>query len=169
MQDPAARHPFTDADEIFRGEIPSRLDRRAAMVEEVLARLEAAGCRPDPFFDQIVLDEAITNAIIHGNREDPSRKVSVRAFRRAGRWGIEVRDEGEGFPWRARLDEAAEPGSITGPSGRGLALIQASGAELYFLDGGRCVVIVRGGGAPGEAAGGGRSANQTERPPRDQT
>jgi serine/threonine-protein kinase RsbW len=167
MKDPEARHPFDDADEIFRGEIPSRLDRRMGLVEEVLARLEAAGLKPDPFFDQLVLDEAITNAILHGNREDPARKVFVRAFRKGDRWGVEVRDEGEGFPWRARLAAAAEPDSMTGPSGRGLALIQASGAELYFLDGGRCVVIVRG-GAPGQAARGGKSTGQAERPPRDQ-
>jgi serine/threonine-protein kinase RsbW len=154
MADPAARHPFTDADEIYRGEMPSRLDGRMAMVEDVLARLQAAGCRIDPFFDQLVLDEAIANAILHGNREDPRKRVSVRAFRKADRWGVEVRDEGEGFPWRARLDAAADPGSIIGPTGRGLALIQASGAELYFLEGGRCVVIVRGGGGPGETTGG---------------
>jgi Histidine kinase-like ATPase domain len=155
MADPATRHPFTDADEIFRGEMPSNLDRRMAMVEDVLARLEAAGCKPDPFFDQLVLDEAIANAILHGNHEDPAKKVTVRAFRKADRWGVEVRNQGEGFSWQEQLDLATEPGSITGPSGRGLAMIRASGAELYFLDGGRCVVIVRGGGTPGVPREGG--------------
>jgi serine/threonine-protein kinase RsbW len=139
---PAPEHPFAPADEVFQGEIPSRSKEREALVERVLAQLEAAGCEIDPFFDRLAIDEAIANAILHGNREDPRKKVSVRVFIRPDRWGVEVRDQGAGFAWQERFEAARNP-PLSGPSGRGLALLRASGAEIHFLDGGRCVVIAR--------------------------
>ncbi|MBI4582605.1 MAG: ATP-binding protein [Planctomycetes bacterium] len=136
-------HPFTDADEIFSGQIASRLDQRDRLINEVLKKLKAAGCRPDPFFDRLSLDETISNAILHGNLQDPSKRVTVRAFSRKDCWGVEVADQGNGFDWKALLKKLRGPPDTESSSGRGLALILASGAELYFFDGGRRVVFVR--------------------------
>jgi serine/threonine-protein kinase RsbW len=136
-------HPFRGSEEIFRARIPSRLDRRGALIFEVLAKLKEAGFRPDPFFDRLIVDEALSNAIIHGNGEDPAKTVTLRLFASESRWGVEVTDEGKGFDWRAVLEKADGPPSLVATSGRGILLMRKVGDELQFLDGGRRVVIER--------------------------
>ena len=113
------------------------------MIREVLAKVEEAGFHPDPYFDYLSLDELLINAIVHGNRQDPSRHVTVRVFGGESRWGYEVADEGKGFDWKGLLEKVKEPLDQGRDSGRGLALVLASGAELYFLDGGKRIVFVR--------------------------
>src|SRR5262245_57599102 len=135
-------HPFQNADEVFYRQMPSRLENRQEIIDEVLEKLSSIGCDPDPFFDRLFLDEVIANAVLHGNGEDPKKMVTVRAFCRKDRWGFEVADEGPGFDWKAFL-EKLEKLDLARPSGRGLQLILASGAELHFFDGGRKVVVVR--------------------------
>jgi serine/threonine-protein kinase RsbW len=136
-------HPFREIEEIFSARIPSLLDRREALIFEALGKLKEAGVRPDPFFDRLILDEAITNAIIHGNAQDPAKTVTLRLFASEGRWGAEVIDEGEGFDWRAALEKADGPPPLVASSGRGILLMRKAGAELHFLEGGRRIVIMR--------------------------
>ena len=136
-------HPFTDTDQVFAGEMPSRLDRREQMIQQALDSVEAAGGHPDPFFDRLFLDELISNAILHGNCQDPSKTIRVRAFRRKDCWGFEITDQGPGFAWGSFLEGLKKPLDQSKASGRGLALILSAGAGLHFLDGGRRVVLVR--------------------------
>ena len=77
---PIEEHPFADSDQVFSGEMPSRLEAREQMIQEALHSVEAAGGHPDPFFDRLFLDELISNAILHGNCEDPAKTIRVRAF-----------------------------------------------------------------------------------------
>ena len=142
-QGSSSEHPFDARDEVFRDDMRSRLDEREPLAARVLARLEELGCRTDPYFDRLSIDEALSNAVVHGNRRDPRKTVSVRAFVRPERWGVEVSDEGEGFDWKAWLERLREGTDPYAMSGRGIALIIASGAEVVFLDGGRRVLIVR--------------------------
>jgi len=137
----SAEKPFADDHEIYRGEIPSQLAAREGLIEVVISRLEAAGCKVDRFFDRLCLDEAITNAIVHGNHQDPTKKVRVRVFCSSHRWGFEVVDEGAGFDWKPALERAGRVSDSTASSGRGLALILASGAEVTFLDGGSRIIV----------------------------
>ena len=131
---------FEAADEIFHGEIPSRLDARESMIAQVMKRLTARGCRLDEYFDRLCLDEGICNAIVHGNHGDPEKKVQVRAFTRGDRWGVEIWDEGSGFDWRAFLEMIKEGVDPTSPSGRGIALILGSGAQVQRRSpSGRCL------------------------------
>ncbi len=143
IEPPTENHPFTEADELFQMERPSRLENREEMIQEILTRLEQEGCNPDPYFDRLSLDEILSNAILHGNSQDPRKLVKVRVFSCKDRWGFEVSDEGKGFPWRDFLKKLKMPLDQTQESGRGLALVLFSGAELHFLDEGRRVVVVR--------------------------
>ena len=72
--------PFPQARELSRREMGSRLEERGAVIKEILDRLRTSGFRPDPYIDRLCLDEALTNAIVHGNREDPSKKVIVQLY-----------------------------------------------------------------------------------------
>ena len=47
---------------------------------------------------EVALREALLNAIIHGNREDPGKRVYLRVrFRADGEVSMVIRDEGAGF------------------------------------------------------------------------
>ena len=109
----------------------------------MLESLKAVGCTLDAFLDRLAIDEAITNAIVHGNRSRPSKKVTVRALAGEEVFGVEVADEGEGFDWSGVLDRARRRSgpALAGPGGRGIPLILESGDDVLFLDGGRRIVI----------------------------
>ena len=53
----------------------------------------------------LVCDEAITNAIVHGNGSNPKKSVSIHIFVSSARFKLRVKDEGEGF----NVDEVANP------------------------------------------------------------
>ncbi len=135
--------PFPKAREISHREIRSRLEERGTVINEILDRLRTSGFQPDPYIDRLCLDEAITNAIVHGNREDPSKKVLVTLYCSEHRWGVEISDEGAGFDWGALKEQLGRGLDPARPSKRGIALILASGADVDFLDGGRRMVMVR--------------------------
>jgi len=73
---------------------------------------------------RIALAEALANAILYGNRCDPSRSVQVRVRFGAERVEVEVTDEGEGFELTELPDPLAEE-NLLRQSGRGLLLIKA--------------------------------------------
>src|SRR6187551_3714418 len=102
-------HPLAAAKKVFEAEIPSRIEERHAVIDGSLESLRAAGCSVDPFLDRLALDEAITNAIVHGNQSRASRMVTVRAFAGDEVFGIEVADEGAGFDWKRVVDRAGRP------------------------------------------------------------
>lgn len=139
----AEGHPFRPGQEVFRVSFRSRLAEREPVIDAVLESLRDHGLHPDPFLDRLLLDEVISNAIVHGNKEDARKSVTVRAFCQRERWGFEVADQGGGFDWRALEERLQKPLDQTSPSGRGLALVHAAGASVHYLDEGRCVVVVR--------------------------
>ena len=114
-------HPFRDEEEIFGARISSRLDLRDGLIQEALRKLREAGFEPDPFFDRLILDEAISNAIIHGNGGDPSKEVAFRLFAAEDCWGAQVADQGAGFDWKAALKRAEMAPSRRSTSTGGMA------------------------------------------------
>jgi len=136
-------HPFNKSDLIFEGEIQSRLEEREGLIDSVLRELKAAGCRFDELVDRLSLDEAITNAILHGNQSVPTRKVVVRAYSTPECWGVEIINEGPGYDWKSAARKARTTVNLESPAGRGLTLILGSGADVHFLDRGRRILIVR--------------------------
>lgn len=138
-----SRLPFNESNLIFTGEIHSRLEEREGLIDTVLGQLKTAGCQFDELVDRLSLDEAITNAILHGNQGIAARKVVVKAYSTPENWGVEVVNEGPGYDWKSAVRKARTTVNLESPSGRGLALILGSGADVHFLDHGRRLVIVR--------------------------
>ena len=70
---------------------------------------------------QLGLQEALVNAVRHGNSGDPNKCLRVRRIL-TPQWMIwQIQDEGEGVPTHARLGEL--PDCIEANQGRGLFLI----------------------------------------------
>jgi serine/threonine-protein kinase RsbW len=79
----------------------------------------------------LAVREAVINAIVHGNHQDPSLKVDVTLT--AGRKGLEarVRDQGPGFDPQGMADPRDEE-NLLRTSGRGLLLIRAFVDDVVF-------------------------------------
>jgi len=68
--------------------------------------------------------ESMVNAIVHGNRYSPDKKVQLKIRRQPDRLAVEIADEGEGFELKSVPDPLADE-NLLRQSGRGILLIQA--------------------------------------------
>jgi anti-sigma regulatory factor (Ser/Thr protein kinase) len=82
------------------------------------------------FAAELSLRECLNNAIAHGNRHDPGRRLRLSVAARRDGVSLTVSDNGEGFDWR-RYTDRIQP-SATAGSGRGLAMIGAYAKRVSF-------------------------------------
>lgn len=108
----------------------------------VLSRCAATGpLEPGVEFRlRVALLEAISNAILHGNRERPWRRVRLRGWVEPGLVRVTVADEGDGF------DPAAVPDPTTAeraghPGGRGLLLMRRLADGVWHNERGNEVTL----------------------------
>lgn len=79
----------------------------------------------------LALSEAVTNAIVHGNGEDPEKSVTVRSTLEEGRLRVSVQDEGEGFDPDDLPDPLREE-NLLKEGGRGVYLIEQYCDKVSF-------------------------------------
>jgi len=90
----------------------------------------------------LVMDEALSNAIVHGNKNREDLKVHVRIYVSCHRFFVQVEDEGEGFA----VDETSDPKkreNLHKPSGRGIYLMRELMDKVTFKEGGRLLEMER--------------------------
>ncbi len=89
---------------------------------------------------KIALQEALANAVVHGNHEDPGKQVYVGC--RCGRdeVSIVIRDQGQGFVFGEVPDPTA-PENIEFNVGRGIYLMKTLMDEVRFERGGAVVYM----------------------------
>jgi serine/threonine-protein kinase RsbW len=75
--------------------------------------------------------EAATNAVLHGNRCDPNKKIHLAMRHRFGSIEILLRDEGKGFDYE-HLPDPLAPENLLKPSGRGVFLMRSYMDEVSF-------------------------------------
>jgi len=94
------------------------------------------------FAIQLALEEALTNAVKHGNCCDPCKAVTVRFAVNDDRAVIIVRDEGAGFE-PAGIPDPTRPDRLPLPNGRGIMLLRAYMDEIEYRDNGRELYMVK--------------------------
>ena len=88
---------------------------------------------------EIAVREAISNAVVHGNHENPQKRVDVNCRCTIdGEVLITVCDEGQGFDGRT-LPDPTDKANLLLTHGRGLRFMQALMDEVVFEDNGRIV------------------------------
>jgi len=93
---------------------------------------EFAGFDPDESLNVgLALREAVINAIVHGNHQDPGLKVHVTLVAKKRELTARVRDEGNGFDPDSEPDPTAEE-NLLNTSGRGLLLMRAFVDDVKF-------------------------------------
>ena len=94
------------------------------------------------FSIKLALEEALTNAVKHGNRNDPSKSITVRYAVNKEKAVIIVGDEGNGFP-SSKVPDPTTPERLPLPRGRGIMLIRAYMDEVRYRDSGREIYFVK--------------------------
>ena len=109
----------------FEIAIPSDTARAHEVQERILRLLEQrAYTEKDLFGVKLALEEAIVNAIKHGNGMDPDKSVRVICELNDERVQIVIEDEGPGFH-PEDVPNPTDDENLEKPSGRGLMLMRA--------------------------------------------
>ena len=88
----------------------------------------------------IAITEAVNNAIHHGNKSNPDKKVNVSYTSTPDKLLFTIQDEGPGFDYE-NLPDPTDPQNIEKPHGRGVFLMRNLSDEIEFSDGGSTVVM----------------------------
>ena len=94
----------------------------------------------------LAVREITTNAIVHGNRYDLSKKIFAAVSRTPARLEVTIADQGGGFD-PSSVSDPRSPKALLRPSGRGLYLARVFMDELNVRRGdfgGTAVALVQG-------------------------
>jgi serine/threonine-protein kinase RsbW len=96
----------------------------------------------DQFAVKLAVEEALVNAIKHGNQLDPAKRVRVQYSVNGDQFRIHITDEGPGF----NPDDLPDPTAddfLERPCGRGVLLIKSFMTSVDFLGRGNEVVMCK--------------------------
>ena len=111
--------------------------------EQVLSGLRNSGFSEDDIFAvHLALDEAFLNAIKHGNKMDPNKKVKIDFVVSLDKVEIFLTDQGKGFQPEAVPDPRLGE-NLYKTSGRGLLLINSYMDLVEYNELGNCLHMVR--------------------------
>lgn len=124
--------------------IESNLSFKTALVYRVVQLLIKRGYLPSygHHLAEVCLEEAIVNAMVHGNRLDLAKKVRVAVFADEARFGVIVEDQGSGFSARDVPDPEA-PDAALREHGRGIMIIMHYMDEVAYNAKGNRLRMVR--------------------------
>jgi serine/threonine-protein kinase RsbW len=121
----------------LRLEVRGKVEAISPAVDEVLGLVDRMGCAAGKEFEvETAVREALANAIRHGCRRDPEKKVQVCVACDDSRGMlIVVRDPGSGFD-PARIPSPVQGENLFSEGGRGIFLINELMDEVQFDKGG---------------------------------
>ena len=126
--------------------IPSCLDYLKDVDEFVEKRLKGTGLSESELADvAISVTEAVTNAIVHGNRSDEDKKVEVTLEIKDPDVVIWVKDQGGGFD-PGSVPSPVEKDNILRKVGRGIFILKSLMDDVDFKfrsEGGTLVKMVK--------------------------
>jgi serine/threonine-protein kinase RsbW len=96
----------------------------------------------DCFEMSLVVEEALINALKHGNKQDPKKDAWIRWSVDPRRVLVIVEDEGEGFD-PASVPDPTRPENLERPSGRGLFLMRTYTTWMRFNKRGNQVTLCK--------------------------
>ena len=112
--------------------LPSRVESVAEAAEAVADAARRLGFAEDALFGiDMAVREAVTNAVLHGNRGDESKTVEVGFADTPSALVITVRDRGTGFDPAAVPDPTAEQ-NLLKSSGRGILFMRSFMDEVAW-------------------------------------
>jgi anti-sigma regulatory factor (Ser/Thr protein kinase) len=124
-------------------ELPTDIRSIGSAVDYVMTRC-LTGCGDGPRLKlnfRVGLTEALSNAMLYGNADDPSKRVLLQISLLDGRVEARVKDQGRGFD-PAMVPDPTEPENLMRPCGRGLFLMRELLDEVSYNEQGNEVTLV---------------------------
>ena len=129
-------------------DLPSERGSNRKVTDELLEQLGVHGWSPsDIFAIHLAAEEAIVNAIVHGNKLDAQKKVHVECLVSDEVARIEVVDEGNGFN-PAGIPDCTQEERLEASSGRGVMLMRSFMTRIVYNAKGNGVVLEKRRSAP---------------------
>ncbi len=123
--------------------IPSKLTELPGVQQAIINEVKGLGYGKDEVFAiRLALDEAVTNAIHHGNGDDPKKQVTIEYQVDEKAVRISVTDEGCGF-CPEKLPDPTLQDNLAAPHGRGVMLMKAYMSEVRFNPCGNSISMVK--------------------------
>lgn len=88
----------------------------------------------------IAVTEAVNNAIIHGNKNNPDKIIFVRVSIDSEQVVFSIKDEGNGFDYE-NLPDPTAPENLEKENGRGIFLMKSLSDSVEFSEGGSEVSV----------------------------
>jgi serine/threonine-protein kinase RsbW len=138
---PKARPDVMSVPEQFEVVIPSDTSAGQAVQERIVARLEQLEYSSrDVFGVRLALEEALVNAIKHGNRMDPEKSVRVECSISAEFLRVVIEDQGSGFH-PEDVPDPTEEENLERPCGRGIMLMRAFMSHVEYQGRGNVLIL----------------------------
>ncbi|MBI3511703.1 MAG: ATP-binding protein [Bacteroidetes bacterium] len=112
------------------------------LVEKLVNEICVSHHVPEDHYGNILVavTEAVNNAIQHGNKLDPGKKVDLSFSADERRLSFQVSDQGEGFNFTS-LPDPTNPENLEKPNGRGVFLMKHLADKVEFSNEGRTVLL----------------------------
>jgi serine/threonine-protein kinase RsbW len=125
----------------FELHIPSSTTEGQKVQERIISRLEEIGFPARGIFGvRLALEEALVNAIKHGNGLDPNKEVLVICQISHDKVRVVIEDQGPGFRV-ADVPDPTEDENLEKPGGRGIMLMRAFLSLVEYNERGNRVVL----------------------------
>ena len=122
-------------------DLPSERGASRLIMDEVLDKLGEHGwASADIFSIHLAAEEAIVNAIVHGNKLSADKKVHVECFVSPTVARIEITDEGDGFKPN-EVPDCTQDDRLEVPNGRGVMLIHNFMTRVEYNEKGNHVLM----------------------------
>jgi serine/threonine-protein kinase RsbW len=125
-------------------EIPSQIKFIKGIAHNIIQEAKMMGYNEKELKDKmpVTIDEAVTNAIKHGNKFDENKKVKIQVDIDIEKIKIVVSDEGSGF----KVDEVpdpTDPNHFLKMSGRGIFFMRLSMDDVAYNDQGTQLTLIK--------------------------
>ena len=121
--------------------LPTKLGNLPTYVDRICSYIQSHGYFADEKFNLVlILKEALTNAIEHGNKFDESKQVHVHVKPALSSITIVIRDEGEGFDISKTFSQQKK--DLYRERGRGLIIIYEYADKVEFNKSGNEIRII---------------------------
>ena len=133
----------TETEQVITLSLPSSM-RHVYLLDVVVTEILKETDFTEDIQEQINLAviEAGTNAIKHGNKENPTKKATIEFTLAEDKLEIVIEDEGDGFT-RKEVADPLDPENLLKSSGRGLFLMEACMDSVTYEKNGTIIKMVK--------------------------
>ncbi|TWR29848.1 ATP-binding protein [Mucilaginibacter pallidiroseus] len=124
--------PNVQTSELYTLQLPSKYES-ISLLENLIEEVADKYNVPEDTFANMMtcLNEAVTNAIVHGNKLDPDKTVIINAEVDTKRIIWTITDQGQGFDYNNLADPTA-PDRIEELTGRGVFILKHLADQCIF-------------------------------------